>query len=69
MSTTIKEKGPQTVTLKLEVIFELGDKVNVVEAMSAAETLLAEASERPNGGVPRTVSGTIVIGRQKFALS
>jgi hypothetical protein len=68
MSTTIKEKGPQTVTVKLEATFELGDNVDIVDAMSAAENLIALASERPDGGVPRTVTGTVVIGRQKFAL-
>jgi hypothetical protein len=68
MSTTIKEKLPQTVTLQLEVKFELGDKVSIVDAMSAAESLIDAASERPDGGVARTVTGTVVIGRQKFAL-
>lgn len=71
MSTTIKEKGPQTVIVKLEVVFELGERVdvNIVDAMSAAENLIALASKPPDGGIPRTVTGTIVIGRQKFALN
>lgn len=69
MTTTIKEKGPQTVTVKLEATFELGADVNIVDAMSAAENLIALASEKPEKGVARTVTGTIVIGRQKFALN
>lgn len=69
MSTTIKEKGPQTVTVKLEATFEIGEKVGIMDAMSAAESLITLASERPDGGVARTVTGTIVIGRQKFALN
>lgn len=67
MSTTIKEKGPQTVTLNLEVVFELGEKVSIVDAMSTAETIISEISG--SDGVSRTVTGTIVIGRQKFALN
>lgn len=73
MSTVIKEKGPQTVTVKLEATFKLGENVSFMDAMSAAETLIEVASQgavgEGRGEVPRTVTGTIVIGRQKFALN